>query len=156
MTLKVGDLPKLLAEAMHVSDLVEKLRSVAEIYQSLIPSLRDKPFIVQRSGSESWHKDTFFVVRRVIRKGSSFSFFGDLYRRGQFIRSREGDVLPLSFAAQWVQLPYSTVVCVAVEAGICPKEECFCVRVDKCSILNEWISEVVRLSDKDDGFEEFE
>jgi hypothetical protein len=146
---------RLLADAMEVSELVEKLRSIREIYEDLNPSLRGKPFIVRRGDSASWREDTFFVVRRIVR-GSKFWAFGDLYRDGQFVRSREGSILPLSHARVWVQLPYSTVVCVAVEAGICPKEERSCKRVHKCSELDEWISGLIRLSDRDDGFEEFE
>lgn len=136
--------------------LVERWRSITEIYDSLSPSLRGKPFIVQRQGSESWYWDTFFVVRRVDRAGSKSLFFGDLYRRGQLIRSREGDVLPLSEACIWVQLPYSTVVCVAIEVGICPKEERPCERVHKCRVLDDWICEVLASSDEDEGSEEFE
>lgn len=133
--------------------LNEKLRSIKEIYNDLDASLRDKPFIIQRGGSESWSTDTFFVVRRVARGCLKFLFFGDLYRHGQFIRSREGHVLPLSDAFIWVQLPYSTVICVAIEAGICPKEERICGRVHKCRELDDWIDEVLALSDEDDGFE---
>jgi hypothetical protein len=146
---------RLLADAMEVNELVEKLRSIKEIYDDLCPSLHGKPFIVQRGGSESWRRDTFFVVRRIVSAGK-FWVFGDLYRDGQFIRSRESSILPLSHARVWVQLPYSTVVCVAVEAGICPKAERSCERVHKCSVLDEWISGLIRLSDKDDDFEKFE
>ena len=140
---------------MKASELVEKLRSITEIYENLTPFLRGKPFIVQRRGSMSWRLNTFFVVRRVDQQ-SKFRAFGDLYRDGQFIKKWEGSILPLSHARVWVQLPYSTVVCVAVEAGICPREDRFCERVHKCSILSEWITGLIRLSDEDDGLEEFE
>lgn len=136
--------------------LNEKLRSIKEIYNDLDASLRDKPFIIQRGGSESWSTDTFFVVRHVAREGSKFSFFGDFYRKGQFINSREGHVLPLSDGCLWLQLPYSTVICVAIEAGICPKEDRTCERVHKCAVLNDWVDEVLALSDEDDGSEESE
>lgn len=139
---------------MLANDLVEKLRCIREIYDSLSTSLRGKPFIVQRGGFESWSGDTFFVVRRVTRVGSKFSVFGDLYRHGQFIRSGEGHVLPLSDARVWLQLPYSTVVCVAIEVGICPREERICERVHKCPVLDDWICGVLALSDEDDGSEE--
>jgi len=141
VVLRVCSLLRFIADAMEVSDLVGELRSVREIYEGLSPSLRGKPFIVQRWGSEHWGKDTFFVVRRVVREG--FRFFGDLYRDGQFIRSREGGVLPLSYVRVWVLLAYSTVVCVAVEAGICPKYEVVCGSVHKCSELDVWIFGIV-------------
>jgi hypothetical protein len=141
---------------MLVNDLVEKLRSISEIHDSLSPSLRGKPFIVQRGGSESWSWDTFFVVRRVARAGTKFLVFGDLFRHGQFIRSREGDVLPLSDACVWLQLSYSTVVCVAIEAGICPMEDRICERVRKCPVLDDWVCAILALSDEGDGSEESE
>jgi len=44
-----------------VNALNEKLRSIKEIYNDLDASLRDKPFIIQRGGSESWSRDTFLL-----------------------------------------------------------------------------------------------
>jgi len=67
-----------------------------------------------------------------------------------------GHVLPLSDACLWLQLPYSTVICDAIEVGICPRENRTCERVHKCSVLDDWIDEFLASTDEDDGFEESE
>ena len=66
--------------------------------------------------------------------------------------ARAGHVLPLSDACVWLQLRYSTVICIAIEVGICPKEDRICERFHKCRVLDDWISEFLALSDEDDGF----
>ena len=115
---------------------VVKLQNIYEIWKNLGFRL---PLIVQR---DCWAKETFFVVRRIPYRGSKLLVFGDLYRRGQFIKSREGDMLPLSNHRVWVRLPFSWMPCVSIEAGICPipeKQGAVCKRVHNCSYLNDWM-----------------
>jgi hypothetical protein len=116
-----------------------KLQSIYEIWKDLGFRL---PFIVRR---DCWVEGTFFVVRRIPYRGSEVLVFGDLYRGGQFIRSREGDVLPLSNRRVWVRLPFSMMPCVAIEAGVCPipeKQGLVCRRVHSCPYLDDWMLHV--------------
>lgn len=62
---------------------VLKLQSIDEIWKDLGFRL---PFIVRR---DCWKEGTFFVVRRIPYRRSEVLVFGDLYRCGQFIKSRE-------------------------------------------------------------------
>ena len=115
---------------------VVKLQSIYEIWKGLGFRL---PFIVRR---DCWVEGTFFVVRRIPYRGSDVLVFGDLYRGGQFIKSREGDVLPLCNRRVWVRLPFSLMPCVSIEAGICPIPEMqglVCKRVHNCSYLDDWM-----------------
>lgn len=89
---------------------IVKLQTIYEIWKALGFRL---PFIVQQ---DCWKEGTFFVVRRIPYRGSEVLVFGDLYRGGQFIKSREGDVLPLSNRRVWVRLPFSWMPCVSIEA----------------------------------------
>jgi|GEM_PF-3695411 len=129
---------------------VLKLQSIYEIWKGVGFRL---PIIVQR---DCWAKETFFVVRRIPNNGSVLSAFGDLYRGGQFIKSREGDALPLSNRQVWIRLPFSWMPCVSIEAGVCPIPEMqglVCNRVHNCSHLDDWmlqISYVNEESDEDD------
>jgi hypothetical protein len=133
---------------------VVKLQSIYAIWKGLGFRL---PFIVRR---DCWREETFFVVRRIPYRGSAVLVFGDLYRGGQFIKSREGDVLPLSNRRVWVRLPFSLMPCVSIEAGICPIPEMqglVCKRVHNCSYLDDWmlhISYVNEEFDEDDLAEE--
>jgi len=127
-----------------------KLQSIQEIWEGLGLRL---PFIVKR---DNWAEETFFVVRRISHRGSMPSVFGDLYRAGQFIKSREGDVLPLSDRRVWVRLPFSWMPCVAIEAGICPIPEmhgAVCDRVHNCSHLDGWMLHVVYANEESDDDE---
>lgn len=133
--------------------LVLKLENIYEIWKGLGFRL---PFIVKR---DSWAKETFFVVRRIPYRGSALSVFGDLYRCGQFIKSREGDVLPLSNRRVWVRLPFNLMPCVSIEAGICPipeKQGLVCKRVHNCSYLDDWMVHVLQVNEEfdDDGLAE--
>jgi hypothetical protein len=128
-----------------------KLQSIYEIWKGLNFRL---PFIVKR---DCWTEGTFFVVRRIPYRGSVLSAFGDLYRGGQFIKCREGDVLPLSNRRVWVRLPFSWMPCVAIEAGICPIPEmqgAVCDRVHKCSCLDEWMLHVSYANEESEDDEE--
>jgi hypothetical protein len=119
---------------------VVKLENIYEIWAGLGFRL---PFIVRR---DCWVEGTFFVVRRIPYRGSEVSVFGDLYRGGQFIKSREGDMLPLSNRRVWVRLPFSLMPCVSIEAGICPIPEMqglVCKRVHNCSYLDDWMVQVL-------------
>jgi hypothetical protein len=133
--------------------LALKLENIYEIWKGLGFRL---PFIVKR---DCWAKETFFVVRRIPYRGSAVSVFGDLYRGGQFIKSREGDVLPLSRRRVWVRLPFSLMPCVSIEAGICPIPEMqgvVCKRVHNCSYLDDWMVHVLHENEEldDDGLAE--
>jgi hypothetical protein len=120
-----------------LSDLLAvKLQNILEIWEGLDFRL---PFIVRR---DCWVEETFFVVRRIPCGGSKVLVFGDLYRGGQFIKSREGDALALSSRRVWVRLPFSWMPCVVIEAGICPIPEmqgAVCERVRNCSYLDDWM-----------------
>ena len=139
---------RLLAEAIEILSSLERLQSVFEIWKGVDCRL---PFIVKR---DCWAEETFFIVRRIVLRKSCL-FFGDLYRSGQFIKRREGDVLPLSGRRVWVRLPFSFVPCVAIEAGICPipeKQGAVCDRVHKCSVLEDWMLHVVYANEESDDY----
>jgi hypothetical protein len=91
------------------------------------------------------HSLQFGRERRIPYEGSKVLVFGDLYRGGQFIRSRQGDMLQLSDRRMWVRLPFSMMPCVAIEAGVCPipeKQGLVCERVHNCSILDDYMLHV--------------
>jgi hypothetical protein len=132
---------------------IVKLQNIYEIWKGLGFRL---PFIVQR---DCWVEETFFVVRRISCRGSKVLVFGDLYRGGQFISSREGDGLPLSNRGVWVRLPFSLMPCVSIEAGICPipeMQELVCKRVHNCSHVDDWMVRVLHVNEEfdDDGLDE--
>lgn len=132
---------------------VVKLCSIFELWKDLGFRL---PFIVRR---DCWKEGTFFIVRCIPLRGSKVTVFGDLYRGGQFIRSREGDVLPLSSCRVWVRLPFSLVPCVSIEAGVCPIPEmqgAVCERVHHCSYVDNWMLHISYANEKfdEDGLAE--